>query len=198
MTLHELAAAAGKCSQPAAAMKSTFPVGRSSGVKERLQPGHFGKQFSSLGKLRGPRAKANGIPDRSPDNKPMRSMSRPACSSTPSRDTALPIAGLSWESYQSQISPRFGGNLTAEASIRRRWLLDLSKTRARCGIRSTSAKPRMKRSGVCFLSCTALRGSDCLTAAVSIRQRQVGFSNAPHTIGVGIEIRINLYAVPRK
>jgi hypothetical protein len=34
-------------------------------------------------------------------------------------------------------------------------------------------KPRMKSPGLCALSCTALRGSDRFTAAVSIRQRQV-------------------------
>ena len=34
-------------------------------------------------------------------------------------------------------------------------------------------KPRMKSSGLCVLSCTALRGSDRFTAAVSIHQRQL-------------------------
>jgi hypothetical protein len=34
-------------------------------------------------------------------------------------------------------------------------------------------KLRMKSSGVCVLSCSAFRGSDRFTAAVSIRQRQV-------------------------
>ena len=34
-------------------------------------------------------------------------------------------------------------------------------------------KLRMKSSGVCVLSCSAFRGSDGFTAAVSIRQRQV-------------------------
>src|SRR6266516_2810753 len=38
------------------------------------------------------------------------------------------------------ISTRFAGNHTVEPSIRPRWLPDLSKTRARCGIRSTSAQ----------------------------------------------------------
>src|SRR2546429_292018 len=40
---------------------------------------------------------------------------------------------------QSPTSARFSGNHTVEPSIRRRWLPDLSKTRARCGIRLTSA-----------------------------------------------------------
>ena len=43
-----------------------------------------------------------------------------------------------------------------------------------CGIRSTSAETRMKSSGVCVLSCSAFRGSDRFTAAVSIRQGQAG------------------------
>src|ERR1700752_4943582 len=43
---------------------------------------------------------------------------------------------------QSQICARFDGNLTVEAYIRRPWQPDFSKTRARCGIRSTSPKPR--------------------------------------------------------
>jgi hypothetical protein len=40
------------------------------------------------------------------------------------------------------IGSRFDGNLTVEAYIRHPWQPDFSKTRARCGIRSTSAKPR--------------------------------------------------------
>src|SRR5260370_38566685 len=41
---------------------------------------------------------------------------------------------------QSQISPRFGSNLTVEAYIRPPWLPDFSRARTHCGIRSTSAK----------------------------------------------------------
>jgi hypothetical protein len=41
---------------------------------------------------------------------------------------------------QSQISTRFDGNHTVDPYIRHQWLPDLSKTRARCGVRSTSAK----------------------------------------------------------
>jgi hypothetical protein len=98
MTLHEPAAPAGKCSQPAA-MKSTFPNRKIERCKGVLATRTFQvNSFLPWVKLRGPRAKANGIPDRSSDNKPMRSMSRAACSSKRSRDKALPIAGLSWES----------------------------------------------------------------------------------------------------
>jgi putative transposase len=41
---------------------------------------------------------------------------------------------------QSPISARFDGNHTVDPYIRHQWLPDLSKTRARCGVRSTSAK----------------------------------------------------------
>jgi hypothetical protein len=41
---------------------------------------------------------------------------------------------------QSPISTRFNGNLIVGLSIRHRWLPDFSEIRARCGVRSTSAK----------------------------------------------------------
>ena len=71
---------------------------------------------------------------------------------------------------QSPISTRFNGNLIVGPSIRHRWLPDFSKIRARYGIRSLQ-KPRTKSPVLCLLSCTALRGSDGFTAAVSIHQR---------------------------
>jgi hypothetical protein len=62
----------------------------------------------------------------------------------------------------------------AKLEHRHRWLPDFSKIRARCGIRSTSAKTS-KSPRLCVLSCTALRSSDRFTAAVLIRQRHLLF-----------------------
>src|ERR1700682_3533598 len=59
---------------------------------------------------------------------------------------------------QSQTSAPFDCNLTVEAYIRHQWLPDLSKTRAGCGIRSTSAKLPMNHST--FQSLIAARFAD--------------------------------------
>src|SRR5207302_798673 len=84
------------------------------------------------------------------------------------------------------ISTRFDGNHTVEPSIRRRWLPDLSKARARCGI----SRPRQyfQRNHSVFLNHSAFRGISSFTPTlqpdtarlpvqsvpVTIRQRQVG------------------------
>src|SRR5207244_1834862 len=61
------------------------------------------------------------------------------------------------------ISARFAGNHTVEPSIRPRWLPDLSKTRARCGI----SRPRQyfQRNQSVFLNYSAFRGISSFTPA---------------------------------
>ena len=58
-------------------------------------------------------------------------------------------------------SARFDGNRTVEPSIRPRWLPDLSKTRARCGI----SRPRQyfQRNHSVFLNYSAFRGISSFT-----------------------------------
>src|ERR1700680_3357468 len=63
---------------------------------------------------------------------------------------------------QSQISARFDRNHTVEPYITHRWPPDLSKTRARCGIGSSSANLPKKSFG--GPQSRAFRGSDHFTA----------------------------------
>ena len=69
-------------------------------------------------------------------------------------------------SSQSPISARFDGNHTVGPAIRHRWLPDFSTIRARCGIRSTSAKTSNEISGVCALNCSAFREFDPSTSLI--------------------------------
>jgi putative transposase len=82
---------------------------------------------------------------------------------TPDTPVPQPIANLCsfrWQPhcrslYQTPIAPEF------------------SKTRAHCGIRSTSARTWNEIIRGCVLGCSTFRGSDRFTATVPIRQKQV-------------------------
>jgi len=82
---------------------------------------------------------------------------------TPDTPVSRPLANLA----------HFDGNLTVVTYIRHQWLRNFPKTLDRCVSGQPSGNLQLNHLVFAFLVAGALRGSDCFSSTVSIRQRHV-------------------------